>query len=205
MSGAILSDMQSRLNNLVRSGVIADVQQNPLRVKVSIGELVTDWLRVNMPAAGPVSISYLPSRGEAVHVMSESGDLRNGVVYPGLHNDNNPPPTTEPGKYVMRFRDGTAVSYDANGPQLDITLAGGSISVTASPEGWVFKGKVLFEDEATFNKSVTARETIDAKGNISTKAELADKDGTMGGVRDIYNDHDHDETDSVTLPPNQKM
>lgn len=205
MSDSILADLQLRLNNVVSSGVIHSVQPDPLRVKVSIGDLVTDWLRCQMPAAGPVSISYLPSEGEAVQVLSESGDLRNGVVHLGLHNVDNPPPTVEPGKYVMRFKDGTAITYDANGTILKTELAGGAVSMTASPEGWLFKGKAVFEDEATFNKAVTAKSTIDADKNITTKAELADKAGTMSGVREIYNGHDHDETDSVTEPPNQQM
>lgn len=199
MSDAILSDIQRRLNNLVRSGVIAQVQQSPLRVKVKIGDLVTDWLRPQMPAAGAVSISYLPSVGEAVQVVSESGDLRNGVVYLGLHNTSNEPPTTEPGVYKIQFKDGSAITYDSNGTVLAIELAGGEISLTASPDGWVFKGKVTFEEP------VIAKQTIDADGNIGSKAELSDSKGTMANVREIFNDHDHDETDSVTLPPNQPM
>lgn len=199
MSDAILSDLQKRLNNLVRSGVIADVKQSPLRVKVSIGSLQTDWLRVKMPAAGALSISWLPSVGEAVQVMSESGDLRNGVVHMGLHTDANPPPATEPGIYTLCFSDGTAVTYDINGTILNISLAGGKVGLQASPEGWVFKGKAIFEDEIIANK------TIDAEGSIGTKAELSDSKGTMANVREIFNLHDHDETDSTTLPPNQKM
>ncbi|OAT26724.1 phage baseplate assembly protein V [Buttiauxella ferragutiae ATCC 51602] len=199
MSDAILSDIQRRLNNLVRSGVIAEVQPSPLRVKVKIGDLVTDWLRPQMPAAGPVSVSYFPSAGEAVQVISESGDLRNGVVHLGLHNASNEPPTTEPGVYKIRFSDGTFVSYDINDTVLVIELMGGETSLTASLEGWVFKGRVTFEN------AVTAKETIDAEGNIGTKSELSDSKGTMASVRGIFNTHDHDETDSVTLPPNQQM
>jgi phage baseplate assembly protein V len=199
MSDAILSDLQRRLGNLVRSGIIADVQQSPLRVKVKIGDLITDWLRPQMPAAGAVSISYLPSAGEAVQVFSESGDLRNGVAHLGLHNTANEPPTTEPGVYKIRFSDGTAISYDINGTVLAIELAGGEISLTASPDGWVFKGKVTFEN------AVSAKETIEAEGNIGTKAELSDSKGTMANVREIFNGHDHDETNSVTQPPNQQM
>ncbi|AYN26713.1 hypothetical protein D8682_06750 [Buttiauxella sp. 3AFRM03] len=82
---------------------------------------------------------------------------------------------------------------------LAIELSGGEISLTASPEGWFFKGKVTFED------AVCAKQTIDAEGNIGTRAELSDSKGTMAGVREIFNNHDHDETDSVTLPPNQPM
>ncbi|PKA28501.1 hypothetical protein CWR41_00535 [Cedecea lapagei] len=82
MSEAILADLQRRLNNLVRSGVVHSVQAQPLRCRVLIGELLTDWLRCHMPAAGDVSEARLPVEGEAVQVFCESGDLRNGVVYP---------------------------------------------------------------------------------------------------------------------------
>lgn len=205
MSESVLSSLQAQVSNVVRSGVISAVQQNPLRVKVAIGELITDWLRCQMPAAGPVSISYLPSEGEAVQVTSECGNLKLGVAQLGLHNTDNPPPTTEPGIFKMLFTDGTAITYDMNGTILSIELAGGSVSANASPDGWKFKGKAVFEDEVNFKKPVTADETISAIGNIGSAAELSDKTGTMSGVREVYNGHDHDETDSTTLQPNQKM
>ncbi|MBF0035868.1 phage baseplate assembly protein V [Citrobacter freundii] len=205
MSESVLSSLQAQVNNVVRSGVISAVQQNPLRVKVVIGELVTDWLRCQMPAAGPVSISYLPSEGEAVQVTSECGNLKLGVVQLGLHNIDNPPPTTEPGIFKMLFTDGTAITYDMNGTVLEIALPGGKVSAKASPDGWNFKGKAVFEDEVNFKKPVTADETINATGNIGSAAELSDKTGTMSEVRQTYNSHTHDETDSTTLQPNQKM
>ncbi|MBF0035818.1 phage baseplate assembly protein V [Citrobacter freundii] len=205
MSESVLSSLQAQVNNVVRSGVISAVQQNPLRVKVAIGELITDWLRCQMPAAGPVSISYLPSEGEAVQVTSECGNLKLGVAQLGLHNIDNPPPTTEPGIFKMLFTDGTAITYDMNRTVLEIVLSGGKVSAKASPDGWNFKGKAVFEDEVNFKKPVTADETINATGNIGSAAELSDKTGTMSEVRQTYNSHTHDETDSTTHEPNQRM
>lgn len=205
MSEAILADLQRRLNNLVRSGVVHSVQAKPLRCRVMIGELLTDWLRCHMPAAGDVNEARLPVEGEAVQVLCESGDLRNGVVYPGLHNDDNPSPVPEPGVHTTLYADGTFVTYNINTRALDISLAEGAVSLTATPEGWVFKGKVTFEDETTHKDTVTCEKTLDAQGNISTQAELSDSQGTLGSVRETYNDHDHDETDNVTRKPNQLM
>lgn len=205
MSEAILADLQRRLNNLVRSGVVHSVQAQPLRCRVLIGELLTDWLRCHMPAAGDVNEARLPVEGEAVQVFCESGDLRNGVVYPGLHNDDNPSPVTELGVHTTRYADGTVVSYDQNSTALDITLTGGAVSLTATPEGWVFKGKVTFEDKTTHKEAVVCEKTLTARDNISTEAELSDSQGTLGSVRETYNDHDHDETDNVTRKPNQPM
>lgn len=205
MSEAILADLQRRLNNIVCSGVVHSVQAKPLRCRVMIGELLTDWLRCHMPAAGDVNEARLPVRGEAVQVFSESGDLRNGVVYPGLHNDDNPSPVPEPGVHTTLYADGTFVTYNINTGALDISLTDGVVSLTATPEGWVFKGPVTFENKTTHKDAVTCEKTLDAKGNISTQAELSDSKGSLGEVRETYNDHDHDETDSVTRKPNQLM
>lgn len=205
MSDAVLADLQRRLNNLVCSGVVHSVQASPLRCRVLVGDFLTDWLRVSMPAAGWVNTAYLPVAGEAVRVQCESGDLRNGVVYPGLHNDSHPPPVTEPGVHTTRYADGTTVTYDMNGPRFSISLTSGAVALIATEDGWVVKGKVTFEDEATHNKAVTCLETLDATGDISSKAELSDKTGSLGSVRETYNDHDHNETDSVTHKPNQSM
>lgn len=205
MSEAILADLQRRLNNLVTSGVVHSVQAKPLRCRVQIGDLLTDWLRCHMPAAGDVNEARLPVKGEAVQVFSESGDLRNGVVYPGLHNDDNPSPVSEPGVHTTRYADGTYFTYDINTKAFGISLLDGAVSLTATPDGWVFKGKVIFEDETTHKDAVICEKTLAAKGDISTQAELSDSHGSLSGVRETYNEHDHEETDSTTRKPNQLM
>ena len=40
---------------------------------------------------------------------------------------------------------------------------------------------------------------------VSATGEVADQKGTMNAIRNSFNDHDHNETNSVTSKPNQEM
>lgn len=202
---AIIADLQRRLANIVRSGVVHDVQISPLRVRVKIGErengepVLTGWLRVSMIAAGPVSEAWVPSEGAAVQVFSEGGDLRLGVVYPGLHTDALPSPAATDTEHVTLYPDGGRIVYDWGTSRTSVSLPGGDVEIVGDSTGWQIKGKVTFQDE------VTCLKTLDAKGDIKSASNLADSWGTFASMRGVYNGHTHNETNSVTLAPNQPM
>ena len=42
-------------------------------------------------------------------------------------------------------------------------------------------------------------------GDVTSAAQVSDATGTMQSMRGTFNGHDHNETDSVTNPPNQSM
>lgn len=202
---AYIADLQRKVANMVRSGVVHAVQVSPLRARVKIGEredgtpVLTGWLRVSMVAAGPVSEAWVPSEGAAVQVLSEGGDLRLGVVYPGLHTDALPSPATTNTEHVTLYPDGGRIVYDWGASRISISLPGGNVELEGGEEGWRVKGKVVFEDE------VECEKTLDAQGDIRSASNLADSWGTFATMRAVYNGHTHNETDSVTQAPNQPM
>lgn len=202
---AYISDLQRQLANIVRSGVVHAVQISPLRARVKIGEredgspVLTGWLRVSMVAAGPVSEAWVPSVGAAVQVISQGGDIRLGVVYPGLHTDALPSPATTDTEHVTLYPDGGRIVYDWGASRINISLPGGNVELEGGEDGWRVKGKVVFEDE------VECEKTLDAQGDIRSASNLADSWGTFATMRAVYNGHTHNETNSVTLTPNQPM
>ena len=46
---------------------------------------------------------------------------------------------------------------------------------------------------------------VEATKDVKAGGDMSDKKSSMQGLRDTYNAHDHDETDSVTHQPNQQM
>lgn len=58
---------------------------------------------------------------------------------------------------------------------------------------------------AEFSGDVEIKGKLDVVGDITSEAEIADKDGSIGGVRTTFNGHDHDETGAITSVPNQQM
>lgn len=61
-------------------------------------------------------------------------------------------------------------------------------------------------DKATFLKDVKIMGRLDVVGDIEGEADIIDKDGSIGGVRTVYNGHDHPgDSGGTTSTPNQLM
>ncbi|MCE9873310.1 phage baseplate assembly protein V [Hafnia alvei] len=198
-------DLQRRLANIVRRGVIHSTQHGKIpKCRVSIGELVTDWLPLCQGFSGGFRSDVNPCAvGDAVTVLSEGGDLNNGRVFPGWATGGAPVPEGSESEHITVYGDGTEVRYDREAHALTITIAeGGTYKI-------VGKGTLDGPVEITKTLTVQGETTINAnttvEGNIGATGEISDGKGQMNGIRLTYNGHTHTETDSVTKEPNQKM
>lgn len=99
----LLEEVINRLNNLIRIGQISEVNDEG-RVKVKIGEIVTNWLDVLHNKAGKSIKKYSPpSVYETVLIISPMGDLEQGLVLPGLFTDAIKAPVSTSDKEVHKF------------------------------------------------------------------------------------------------------
>ncbi|MEB8638656.1 phage baseplate assembly protein V [Cronobacter muytjensii] len=107
------ADAWRRLRDVVRRGVIESVQLDPPRCRVSFGGEHKSGLLQWYTLATSEQVNWsAPKPGDPVTVISEGGDLRNGVVLLGLLVDNRPPPSNSPTEHVTRYSDGAQLSYD---------------------------------------------------------------------------------------------
>lgn len=115
-----ISDSERRHADVVKFGVVQEADYAGARVRVLIGDedddeghLVSGWL----PMAGTRAkgdFDWHPLEvGERVLVLSESGELQNGIVIPAaLYSDDNPAPGAKAGLWRKTFQDGGKVEYD---------------------------------------------------------------------------------------------
>lgn len=198
-------DLQRRLANIVRRGVIHSTQHGKIpKCRVSIGELVTDWLPLCQGFSGGFRSDVNPCTvGDAVTVLSEGGDLNNGRVFPGWATGGAPVPEGSESEHITVYGDGTEVRYDREAHALTITIvAGGTYKIVGKG---TLDGPVEITDTLTVQGKSTMNADVSVKGNIGATGEISDGKGKMSGIRLTYNDHTHTETDSVTKEPNQKM
>lgn len=198
-------DLQRRLANIVRRGVIHSTQHGKIpKCRVSIGELVTDWLPLCQGFSGGFRSDVNPCTvGDAVTILSEGGDLNNGRVFPGWATGGAPVPEGSESEHITVYGDGTEVRYDREAHALTITIAeGGTYKIVGKG---TLDGPVEITDTLTVQGVTTINANTTVKGNIGATGEISDGKGKMSGIRLTYNGHTHTETDSVTKEPNQKM
>lgn len=203
----ILGDLQRRLANIVRRGVIHSVRvaEGFPECRVDLGDIVTTWLPLCQGAAGKNRADFEPfAAGDAVTVLSEAGELNNGRVFPGWNTGAVPVPEGSDSEHITRFSDGTEVRYNRQAHALTISLAeGGTYKITG-------KGTLDGPVEITGTLTVQGKTQINAdtavKGNIGASEEIADKAGSMSRIRKTFNNHDHPgDSGGTTNKPNQKM
>lgn len=145
------------IENLVRLGTIAEVDEPKARVRVKSGELLTTWLPWLALRAGADREWNPPTQGEQVVLLSPSGLLAQGIVLTGLFSEANPANGDREGLHRTTYRDGALLEYDSIAHLLRVQLpAGGRIEIIA-PAGLDITGDIRHTGDytQTGNQSIT--------------------------------------------------
>lgn len=98
--GRRIADLERRNRNRRRTGVVTEVDHAKGLARVKFSEKPKPYLSPWMPwleiAAGGTSTHIPPVVGEQVDVVSESGELTDGIIDFSTHSDQNPRPHDGP-------------------------------------------------------------------------------------------------------------
>ncbi|QKV52647.1 phage baseplate assembly protein V [Comamonas antarctica] len=185
-----LSELQRLVHNLIRVGSIHEVDHGgpgqPARVRVQIGELVTNWRPYHECRAGGTKTWNPPTVGEQATVLSPSGDLGAAVVLVGLNSTGNPAPSNDPNKTVSQYPDGTVVEYDHASHALLVTLvAGGAATLAAPGSVTVDSPEVTMTGNCTVDGTLTYKGGMRGSGKAAGATSSAEIDGTMRASEDV--------------------
>lgn len=114
------AELNRKIANIIKQGVIAESDPAHALVRVQHGELTTDWLPYFVPAAGNVSVHRPPSVGENCIILSPSGETANGLVLCGMASTSFPSPAQSADETVVKFPDGAIINYNHSSGQMTL-------------------------------------------------------------------------------------
>ncbi|WP_273826870.1 phage baseplate assembly protein V [Providencia rettgeri] len=107
-----LQELYRLLINLLRQGVVEQVDLDNECCRVRTGELLTDWIKWLAPRAGDSRSWWAPTVGEQVLIGAIGGELTTGVVIGSLYSNANPAPTHSANALHHTFPDGAVIEYE---------------------------------------------------------------------------------------------
>ncbi len=124
-----IAELNRKLANIIRIGLVKEVDYKKARARVKVGEFITDWLPWITTRAGEDRSWFSPDIDEQVMVLSPFGELSLGVVLPAIYQA---PPESKKEVSSVVFKDGTKYTYDKGNHHLEIDVVG---KITLKVEG----------------------------------------------------------------------
>ncbi|CNK26433.1 phage baseplate assembly protein V [Yersinia enterocolitica] len=193
-----LSEILRLLRNLIRTGVVIDVDTDGALCRVQTGEIQTDWLNWLTRRAGCSRDWWAPSEGEQVLLLAVGGELDTAFVLPGIYCDDFPLPSSSPEAYHATFPDGAVIEYEPETGALVVTgiktaevVASVSVVVT-SPSVTVTASKQITlntPEVVCTNKLTTA--TLEVQKGGVMKGNIEHSGGTFKSNNVQLDKHDH--------------
>ncbi|WP_400257770.1 phage baseplate assembly protein V [Serratia nevei] len=109
------------LENVIRIGVVTEIDEDAWRVRVASGELDCTWLRWNAQRAGEFNIWMPPSIGEQVWLVCIGGNPETAIIGGSLYSKDHPAPGGSRNEMVITAPDGAKFRYDADAGALEVS------------------------------------------------------------------------------------
>ncbi|EPN3617578.1 phage baseplate assembly protein V [Cronobacter turicensis] len=193
-----LQDIARAIRNLIRTGIVTDVDPVEGLCRVQTGGMQTTWLNWLTSRAGRSRVWWAPSVGEQVLILAIGGELDTAFVLPGIFSDDQPAPSASPDAFHVAFPDGAVIKYEPDSGSLtvsgiktaDITA---SDSLTATVPVVLVKASTRITldtpEVVCTNKLITGSLEVQKGGTM--KGDITHTGGkfTSNGVQ--VDDHDH--------------
>ncbi|WP_370555508.1 phage baseplate assembly protein V [Edwardsiella tarda] len=115
------AELYRLLENILRVGVVAEVDTKNWMVRVRSGDLLTGWLRWNTVRAGTFKLWLPPAVGEQVIIGCMGGNPETAMIIGSLYSVDNPAPGQTGQEAVLTAPDGATFRYDAATGALEAT------------------------------------------------------------------------------------
>ena len=163
------AELQRKLDNVIRFGVIAEVNHATARARVKSGDILTEFLPFIAPRTGTTKTWSPPTVGEQCVMLSVSGEFTTACILVGLYTQNSPSHSAD--EHVIEFADGAKITYNQSNGALVVTGIK-TASITAA------------------NQIDIDCPTINIKGNVNIDGKVTSTgDMVAGGISQINHKH----------------
>lgn len=197
-----LQELYRLLINLLRQGVVEQVDLDNECCRVRTGELLTDWIKWLAPRAGDSRSWWAPTVGEQVLIGAIGGELTTGVIIGSLYSHAHSAPSHSANALHHTFPDGAVIEYEpkdgtlkATGIKKAVVEAADEVSVSTKKVVCKASVEILLDTpQVTCTKNLTTA-TLNVKeggkmtGNFDHNGGYIKSNGvtvhshTHGGVR----------------------
>ena len=172
-----IQELARAIRNLIRSGVVTEVDTVQGLCRVQSGGIQTTWLNWLTTRAGRSRTWWAPSVGEQVLLLAIGGELDTAFVLPGIFSDDNSAPSASADAWHVVFPDGAVMEYEPETSALTVTGIK-TADVTASESITATVPLVLVK--ASTSITLDTPEVICTNKLTTAKLEVQ-KGGTMKG------------------------
>lgn len=193
-----IQELARAIRNLIRSGVVTEVDTAQGLCRVQSGGIQTAWLNWLTTRAGRSRSWWAPSVGEQVLLLAIGGELDTAFVLPGIFSDDNPAPSASADAWHVVFPDGAVMEYEPETGALtvsgiktaDVTA---SESITAHRAGGTGKSGRTYHprhpEVVCTNKLTTA--TLEVQKGGTMRGNIEHTGGTLKSNGVQVDDHGH--------------
>lgn len=115
-------ELERRLHNLASIGQVVAVDEKTARIRLAVGEIVTDWLPIPTLAAGQLKVWRCPDIGEQFLLIAPSGDLAGAVPVMSLYSEKNPAPHGDKDTVFIQYNDSDFLSVGLKDRHLQLSV-----------------------------------------------------------------------------------
>lgn len=177
MHGFAQAETERVLANLVRVGVVSELDAANARVRCTVGGLTTDWIPWLAMRAGATRTWSAPRAGEQVLILSPYGDGAQAVALPAIYRDDYPAPATSQDVEQVTFPDGSVVKFDSSAHALTVNVGTGSVTVNCATATVKATTSVKLDTPVT-----TCTGALTVQGKITGQGGLAVSGGSGATV-----------------------
>lgn len=193
-----IQELARAIRNLIRSGVVTEVDTVQGLCRVQSGGIQTTWLNWLTTRAGRSRTWWAPSVGEQVLLLAIGGELDTAFVLPGIFSDDNPAPSASTDAWHVTFPDGAVIEYEPETSALTVSgiktadvTASGSITATV-PLVLVRASTSITLDTPEVictNKLTTA--TLEVQKGGKMKGNIEHTGGSLSSNGKVLHTHKH--------------